>query len=99
MLGLPTSGRPTPIHFVRLIEITGENTRGLLRDPDFAKDFVVRHQDKLMFGSDCPCTTGNSATCWSVIKLVALNQLQLSAEVQQKIYLTNAQKLLKLKIA
>jgi hypothetical protein len=32
-------------------------------------------------------------------KNVALNQLQLSAEVQQKIYLTNAQKLLKLKIA
>ena len=80
------------------LSATSGNT-GLLRDPDFAKDFAVRHQDKLMFGSDCPCTTGTAATCWSVIKLVALNQLQLSAEVQQKIYLTNAQKLLKLKIA
>jgi predicted TIM-barrel fold metal-dependent hydrolase len=78
------------------LSATSGNT-GLLRDPDFAKDFVTRHQDKIMFGSDCPCTTGNRATCWSVVKLVALNQLQLSPEVQQKIYLSNAQKLLKLK--
>jgi predicted TIM-barrel fold metal-dependent hydrolase len=80
------------------LSATSGNT-ALLRDPDFAKDFVNRHQDKLMFGSDCPCTTGNSATCWSVIKLVALNQLQLSDEVKKKIYLTNAQKLLKLNVA
>lgn len=79
------------------LSATSGNT-GLLRDPDFAKDFVTRHQDKIMFGSDCPCTTGDRATCWSVVKLVALNQLQLSAAVQQKIYLTNAQKLLKLKL-
>jgi hypothetical protein len=32
-----------------------------------------------------------------VIKLVALNQLQLADEVKQKIYLTNAQTLLNLK--
>jgi predicted TIM-barrel fold metal-dependent hydrolase len=68
-----------------------------LRDPEFAKDFVTRHQDKLMFGSDCPCTAGGMPTCWSGIKLVALNFLQLSAEVQQKIYLTNAAKFFKLK--
>ena len=52
-----------------------------------------------MFGSDCPCPSGSVATCWSVIKLVALNQLQLSDAVKQKIYLTNAQKLLGLKLA
>ncbi len=80
------------------LSATSGNT-GLLRDPDFAKDFVNRHQDKIMFGSDCPCTTGSVASCWSVIKLVALNQLQLSAAVQQKIYISNAAKLLKLKIA
>jgi hypothetical protein len=37
------------------------------------------------------------ASCWAVIKLVALNQLQLADEVKQKIYLTNAQTLLNLK--
>jgi predicted TIM-barrel fold metal-dependent hydrolase len=32
---------------------------GLSRDPDFTRDFLRRHQDKLMFGSDCNCTDGN----------------------------------------
>lgn len=80
------------------LSATSGNT-ALLRDPDFAKDFVNRHQDRIMFGSDCPCTTGAVATCWSVIKLVAINQLQLSDAVRQKIFLTNAQKLLKLNVA
>lgn len=31
----------------------------LSRDPDFTKDFLVRHQDKLMFGSDCFCEDGH----------------------------------------
>ncbi len=71
----------------------------LMRDPDFAKDFVTRHQDKIMFGSDCTCSQGGMPTCWLAIKLVALNFLQLSPEVQQKIYLTNAAKMFNLKIA
>ena len=33
----------------------------LSRDPDFTRDFLVRHQDKLMFGSDCSCTDGRGA--------------------------------------
>jgi predicted TIM-barrel fold metal-dependent hydrolase len=30
----------------------------LNRDPDFAAAFLVRHQNKLMFGSDCGCADG-----------------------------------------
>ncbi len=30
----------------------------LSRDPDFTKDFLIRHRDKLHFGSDCACTDG-----------------------------------------
>lgn len=30
----------------------------LSRDPSFTKDFLTRHQDKLIFGSDCSCTDG-----------------------------------------
>jgi predicted TIM-barrel fold metal-dependent hydrolase len=30
----------------------------LNRDPDFAAAFLVRHQNKLMFGSDCSCLDG-----------------------------------------
>jgi predicted TIM-barrel fold metal-dependent hydrolase len=30
----------------------------LSRDPDFTPGFLKRHQDKLIFGSDCACTDG-----------------------------------------
>ena len=30
----------------------------LNRDPDFMAGFLDRHQDKLMFGCDCPCSDG-----------------------------------------
>jgi uncharacterized protein len=33
----------------------------LSRDPDFSRAFIIRHQDKLIFGSDCSCTDGNGA--------------------------------------
>jgi predicted TIM-barrel fold metal-dependent hydrolase len=31
----------------------------LSRDPAFTADFLKRHQDKLIFGSDCACTDGH----------------------------------------
>jgi predicted TIM-barrel fold metal-dependent hydrolase len=33
----------------------------LSRDPSFTPDFLKRHQDKLMFGSDCSCADGHGA--------------------------------------
>jgi uncharacterized protein len=33
----------------------------LSRDPGFTMDFVKRHQNKLMFGSDCSCADGHGA--------------------------------------
>lgn len=33
----------------------------LSRDTDFSRDFIVRHRDKLIFGSDCACADGNGA--------------------------------------
>jgi predicted TIM-barrel fold metal-dependent hydrolase len=34
----------------------------LNRDPEFAAGFLLRHQDKLMFGSDCSCLDGRGTT-------------------------------------
>ncbi|HEX4946151.1 MAG TPA: amidohydrolase family protein [Blastocatellia bacterium] len=31
----------------------------LSRDPEFTKDFLARHQNKLLFGSDCSCQDGH----------------------------------------
>jgi hypothetical protein len=33
----------------------------LSRDPDFTSEFLIRQQDKLLFGSDCGCADGRGA--------------------------------------
>ncbi len=33
----------------------------MARDPEFTADFLKRHQDKLLFGSDCSCSDGHGA--------------------------------------
>ena len=33
----------------------------LARDPEFTRDFLARHRQKLMFGSDCACRDGHGA--------------------------------------
>jgi predicted TIM-barrel fold metal-dependent hydrolase len=33
----------------------------LSRDPDFTREFIVRHNSKLIFGSDCACADGKGA--------------------------------------
>ena len=33
----------------------------LSRDPAFTADFLARHQNKLVFGSDCSCQDGHGA--------------------------------------
>ena len=33
----------------------------LSRDLDFSREFIVRHKNKLIFGSDCSCTDGKGA--------------------------------------
>jgi predicted TIM-barrel fold metal-dependent hydrolase len=80
------------------------------RDPEFTADFLKRHQDKLLFGSDCSCTDGhgtgvsqanNPAAARIAGKCVARETLGLlkrssSPAVFQKIAWANSHKLLKI---
>ena len=77
------------------------------RDPEFAAGFLARHQNKLMFGSDCPCTDGRGAgqrsqqplikgKCVARETLAAVKQLS-SPAVFRKIAWENGTKLLKIK--
>ncbi len=69
----------------------------LKRDPDFAAGFLVRHQNKLMFGSDCSCPDGRggSVRCVARDTLTELKKLA-SADVFTKITWQNGTRLLKL---
>ena len=80
----------------------------LARDPDFSREFLSRHQDKLLFGSDCNCRDGRGngqdsrhplavGKCIGRETLAILKQLS-SPEVFRKITWGNSVKLLKLPV-
>ncbi len=82
----------------------------LSRDEAFTRDFLRRHQDKLMFGSDCSCSDGhgagisqanNPAAARLAGKCVARETLTVlkrsaSPQIFKKITWDNAHKLLKM---
>jgi predicted TIM-barrel fold metal-dependent hydrolase len=82
----------------------------LSRDPEFTAGFLKRHQDKLLFGSDCGCRDGhgggvaqqnNPAAARMAGKCVARETLTLltrsaSPEVRRKIVWGNASRLLRI---
>ena len=79
----------------------------MARDPAFTEDFLKRHQDKLIFGSDCSCGDGhgagynNPAAPGMAGKCVARETLSVlkrsaSPAIFQKIVWGNAHKLLRI---
>ena len=48
-----------PNLFGDMSAVSGNNA--IARDPAFTADFLKRHQDKLLFGSDCSCSDGHGA--------------------------------------
>ncbi len=74
----------------------GSGLNFLTRDPDFAAGFLARHQDKLLFGSDCDDHLGRGPTCQGAQILLNLRKLAADKTVERKILYQNARKLLKL---
>jgi uncharacterized protein len=48
----------------------------LKRDPEFSANFLVRHQNKLMFGSDCGCSDGRGGVTGRCIARETLTELK-----------------------
>ncbi len=69
----------------------GSGTNALLRQPEFGKAFIERHQDKLLFGSDCSCKTGRGPTCFSVEKFGMWRDMGITDSIMRKILFANAQ--------
>jgi predicted TIM-barrel fold metal-dependent hydrolase len=97
-----------PNLFGDLAANSGNNA--LSRDADFTRDFLARHQDKLLFGSDCSCADGqgggvsqnnNPAASRMAGKCVARETLTLlkrstTPAVFQKLVWGNAHKMLRI---
>ncbi len=74
----------------------GSGLNSMLRDEDHARGFLDRHQDKLLFGSDCNDRQANGDKCLGGKIIVAIRRLAPNESAKQKIFSRNASQLLKM---
>lgn len=74
----------------------GSGLNALTRDEAFTRDFLKRHQDKLLYGSDCNDHTGREPECQGAKTLAVLRRLAPDKKVERKLLYENARKLLRL---
>ena len=74
----------------------GSGLNALTRDADFTPDFLQRHQNKLVFGSDCEDAIGSGDKCQGAQILAAIRRFAPSKAIERKILYENGKKLLRL---
>jgi predicted TIM-barrel fold metal-dependent hydrolase len=74
----------------------GSGLNALTRDEEFTRDFLVRHQDKLLFGSDCTDVAGSGPPCQGAQTIAAIRRLSADKRIERKLLYDNARKLLRL---
>lgn len=65
----------------------------LIRDEDRTREFLARHQDKILMGSDCSDTIGRGPICEGAQIIAAIRRLAPSKAIERKILHDNAKKL------
>lgn len=74
----------------------GSGLGSLTRDEGHTMGFLERHQDKLLFGSDCSDSTGTGNTCLGASIIPAIRKLSPSRAIERKILYENAKNLFRL---
>lgn len=71
----------------------GSGLNALTRDEGFTRDFLARHQDKLLFGSDCSDAEGAGSNCLGARILTAIRRLAPTKRIERKLLHDNAKTL------
>lgn len=74
----------------------GSGLGSMTRDEEHAAKFIERHQDKLLFGSDCSDSIGSGETCLGSNIIAAIKRISPSKQIERKILYGNAKTLFKL---
>lgn len=74
----------------------GSGLNALTRDEGFAREFVSRHQDKLIFGSDCSDGEGAGTSCLGAQIIAAVRRLSGDRAVERKLLYGNAVRVFRL---
>jgi len=71
----------------------GSGLNALTRDEEHARGFLQRHQDKLMFGSDCDDHVGFAPLCSGADSIIMIKRLSATKEIERKLLYGNAKKM------
>jgi predicted TIM-barrel fold metal-dependent hydrolase len=74
----------------------GSGLGALLRDEEHARAFLLTHQDKIMYGSDCNDPLGKIPLCQGVLTIAAIKRLSPSKQIARKILHDNAARVLRI---
>lgn len=74
----------------------GSGLNAITRDEEHYKSFIQRHQDKLLYGSDCDDSVGKGSACTGIQTLNKVKELSGSKLVERKLLYENAKKLFKI---
>ncbi len=74
----------------------GSGLNALTRDEAHTRGFFERHQDKLMYGSDCQDAEGTGEKCTGAQTLAVVRRLAVSKVIERKILFGNAQRVFRL---
>jgi predicted TIM-barrel fold metal-dependent hydrolase len=74
----------------------GSGLNALQRDEEHTRGFLARHQDKLLYGSDCVDHLGRGPGCQGAQTLATIRRLVPGKEAERKILFENSSKLFRL---
>lgn len=74
----------------------GSGLNALTRDEAFTGNYFIRHQDKLIYGSDCADAAGKGKACDGSQIIEAVRRLAPTKKVERKLLYENAKKVFRL---
>ncbi|MEZ6110191.1 MAG: amidohydrolase family protein [Pirellulaceae bacterium] len=74
----------------------GSGLNALTRDEDHTRGFLDRHQDKILYGSDCADAVGTGSACQGAQTIATIRRLAPNKTAERKILYENAKKLFRL---
>ena len=74
----------------------GSGLNALSRDEDHAREFIVRHQNKLIYGSDCNDWVGTIPACQGANTIETIRRLIPDKRIQRKLLCGNAKRVFRI---
>jgi predicted TIM-barrel fold metal-dependent hydrolase len=74
----------------------GSGLNFFLRDEDHSREFLKRHQDKLIYGSDCSDRIGKGSICQGSQTITAIKRLSANKSIERKLLFENAKRVFQL---